>query len=131
MEYVVIVRQKRNTKKRNKMDYNFNLEDGFLVVSLSGDLIGEENGPEIITELENFNADGNLKVIINISDVRYINSSGIGVLITLLTKVRNKGGELCLINPSDSVQKLLIITKLQAIFKVYSTNSEAKTNLQA
>jgi anti-sigma B factor antagonist len=131
MEYVVIVRQKRNTKKRNKMDYNFNLEDGFLVVSLSGDLIGEENGPEIITELEKFNADGDLMVIINISDVRYINSSGIGVLITLLTKVRNKGGELCLINPSDSVQKLLIITKLQAIFKVYNTNSEAKTNLQA
>ena len=131
MEYVVIVRQKRNTKKRNKMDYNFNLEDGFLVVSLSGDLIGEENGPEIIAELETFNADGNLKVIINISDVRYINSSGIGVLITLLTKVRNKGGELCLINPSESVQKLLIITKLQAIFKVFSTISEAKTNLQA
>ncbi len=126
-----IVRQKRNTKKRNKMDYNFNLEDDFLVVSLSGDLIGEENGPKIIAELESFNADGNLKVIINISDVRYINSSGIGVLITLLTKVRNKGGELCLINPSESVQKLLIITKLQAIFKVFSTNSEAKTNLQA
>ena len=82
------------------MDYNFNLENGFLVVSLSGDLIGEENGPEIISELENFNGNGNLKVIIDISDVRYINSSGIGVLITLLTKVRNKGGELCLINPS-------------------------------
>jgi anti-sigma B factor antagonist len=128
---VGIVRLKRNTKKRNKMDYKFNLEDGFLVGTLSGDLIGEENGPEIIAELENFNTNGNLNVIINISDVRYINSSGIGVLITLLTKVRNKGGELCLINPSESVQKLLIITKLQAIFKVFSTNSEAKTNLQA
>ena len=131
MEYVEIVRLKRNTKKRNKMDYNFNLENGFLVVSLSGDLIGEENGPEIISELENFNGNGNLKVIIDISDVRYINSSGIGVLITLLTKVRNKGGELCLINPSESVQKLLIITKLQAIFKVFSSISEAKSNLQA
>lgn len=126
-----IVRLKRNTKKRNKMDYKFNLEDGFLVGTLSGDLIGEENGPEIIAELENFNTNGNLNVIINISDVRYINSSGIGVLITLLTKVRNKGGELCLINPSESVQKLLIITKLQAIFKVFSTISDAKTNLQA
>lgn len=113
------------------MDYNFNLEDDFLVLSISGDLIGEENGPEIISELENFNGNGNLNVIINISDVRYINSSGIGVLITLLTKVRNKGGELCLINPSVSVQKLLIITKLQAIFKVFDTISEAKTNLQA
>lgn len=113
------------------MDYNFNLEDEFLVVSLSGDLIGEENGPEIISELEKFNLNGNLNVVINISDVRYINSSGIGVLITLLTKVRNKGGELCLINPSKSVQKLLIITKLQAIFKVFDTISEAKSDLRA
>jgi anti-sigma B factor antagonist len=115
----------------SKMKYSFNLEDGFLIVSLSGDLIGEENGPQIIAELEGYNGNGNLNVIINISDVRYINSSGIGVLITLLTKVRNKGGELCLINPSESVQKLLIITKLQAIFKVYDTIPEAKTKLQA
>ena len=113
------------------MYYNFNLEDGFLVVSLSGDFFGDENGPEIISELGNYNGNGNLNMIVDISDVRYINSSGIGVLITLLTKVRNKGGELCLINPSESVQKLLIITKLQAIFKVFNTISEAKTNLQA
>ena len=99
------------------MDYNFNLDNGFLVASLSGDLIGEENGPEIIAELETFNGKGNLFVIIDISDVRYINSSGIGVLITLLTKVRNKGGELCLINPSESVQKLLIITKFRLFLR--------------
>ena len=113
------------------MAYKFNLEDGFLVVSLSGDLIGEENGTEIINKLESYNSEGKLKAIIDISDVRYINSSGIGVLITLLTKVRNKDGELCLINPSESVQKLLIITKLQAIFKVFGSIGEAKTKLQA
>jgi anti-sigma B factor antagonist len=112
------------------MDYNFDLEGEFLVVTLSGDLIGEENGPEIIAELAEFNGNGDLNVIIDISNVRYINSSGIGVLITLLTKVRNKGGELCLINPSESVQKLLIITKLQAIFKVFDTIPDAKTRLQ-
>ncbi|MEN8249439.1 MAG: STAS domain-containing protein [Bacteroidota bacterium] len=113
------------------MKYKYNLEEDFLIVTLSGDLIGEENGPEIIKELEKYNGKGNLQVIIDISDVRYINSSGIGVLITMLTKVRNKGGELCLINPSESVKKLLIITKLQAIFKVFDTIPNAKTKLQA
>jgi anti-sigma B factor antagonist len=113
------------------MKHTYILEEGFLIVTLSGDLIGEENGPQIIDELEKYNQDGNLLVIIDITEVRYINSSGIGVLITMLTKVRNKGGELCLINPSESVKKLLIITKLQAIFKVYDTISEAKSKLQA
>lgn len=112
------------------MEYKFNLKDDFLIVTMSGDLIGEENGPEIVSELEKHNTEGNLQVIIDISDVRYINSSGIGVLITMLTKVRNKEGELCLIKPSESVKKLLIITKLQAIFKVFDTISEAKTKLQ-
>ena len=113
------------------MKYSFKTEDDFLLVLLSGDLIGEENGPEIIEELEKHNSNGSLNAIIDISNVRYINSSGIGVLITLLTKVRNKGGELCLINPSESVQKLLIITKLQAIFKVFDTIPEAKSKLTA
>ena len=127
MVFVGIVKLKR--KKISKMDYQFNLEDDFLVISLSGDLIGEENGPEIIAELEGYNTNGNLNVIIDIGSVRYINSSGIGVLITLLTKARNKGGELCLINPSESVRKLLIITKLQAIFKVFSSITEAKAGM--
>ena len=113
------------------MEYNFRLEAEYLIIKLTGDLIGEENGPEIVAEMESYNGQGNLKVIVDISEVRYINSSGIGVLITLLTKARNKGGELCLINPSESVQKLLIITKLQAIFKVFDSVEFAKEKLTA
>lgn len=113
------------------MEYKFSNEDDYLIIGLSGDLIGEENGPGIIAEMDGFNSNGNLNAIVDISDVRYINSSGIGVLITLLTKVRNKGGELCLINPSESVQKLLIITKLQAIFKVFDSVEHAKEQLLA
>ncbi len=131
MVFVVIVKLKRYKNNYYIMEFNFELDNTFLVVTLSGDLIGEENGTEIIDQLEGFNEQGKLNAIIDISDVRYINSSGIGVLITLLTKVRNKEGELCLINPSESVQKLLIITKLQAIFKVFNSISEAKTKLQA
>lgn len=113
------------------MEYNFQLEEDYLIIRLVGDLIGEENGPEIVAEMESYNGKGNLRVIVDISEVRYINSSGIGVLITLLTKARNKGGELCLINPSESVRKLLIITKLQAIFKVFDSVEFAKEKLLA
>lgn len=113
------------------MEYNFQIEGEYLIIKLTGDLIGEENGPGIVAEMENYNSNGNLKVIVDISEVRYINSSGIGVLITLLTKARNKGGELCLIKPSESVQKLLIITKLQAIFKVFDSVEFAKEQLLA
>ena len=66
----------------------------------------------------------------DISNVRYINSSGIGVLITILTKFRNKGGEVVLIKPSEQVKKLLIITKLNAIFNVVEKKEEAIERLK-
>ena len=100
--------------------------DTLLTLQLSGDLIGETGGTAIL-EVANQAISANVKkCVVDISDLRYINSSGIGVLITLLTKFRNKGGELYLMKPSESVQKLLVITKLNAIFNVIQSQSEIK-----
>jgi len=71
-----------------------------------------------------------LHAAIDLSNVRYMNSSGIGVLITLLTKFRNKSGEVVLINPSEQIKKLLIITKLNSIFNIVDNESQAIERLQ-
>jgi anti-sigma B factor antagonist len=107
------------------MNYIHNTKGDILNIEFSGDLIGENNGPELVELVNDLLNKGIKYCLIDISDVRYINSSGIGVLITILTKFRNKEGELYLINPSDHVKKLLIITKLQAIFNIASTVEEA------
>ena len=112
------------------MNYSKTSENGLMVLSLSGDIIGEEDNKPLYDEVDVFLEKGGNYLIADISEVRYINSSGIGVLITLLTKLRNKDGEVCLVNPSESVEKLLIITKLQAIFKVADTIEEAQIVLQ-
>jgi len=107
------------------MKYTHTLKDNVLTLKLKGDLIGEDSGVDII-ELVNDTIQNNITLcIIDISELRYINSSGIGVLITILTKFRNKGGEVCLLKPSESVQKLLIITKLNAIFSIVENEEEA------
>ncbi|MFY0688906.1 MAG: STAS domain-containing protein [Cyclobacteriaceae bacterium] len=107
------------------MNYSHDLKGDGLYLTFSGDLIGENNGPELV-ELVSDNLNNGVKFcFIDIADVRYINSSGIGVLITILTKFRNKDGELFLINPSDHVKKLLIITKLEAIFNIVLSENEA------
>jgi anti-sigma B factor antagonist len=67
--------------------------------------------------------------VVDLSQVRYISSSGIGLLITMLTKMRNAGGEVFLTSPSEHVKKLLIITKLNNIFTVFDTIEEAKKEL--
>lgn len=107
------------------MKYTHVHKDGVLFLKLEGNLIGENNGPEIIGLLNDEINNSIRLCAIDISDVKYINSSGIGVLITALTKFRNKDGEVVLIKPSESVKKLLIITKLNSIFKVTDTEEEA------
>ncbi len=97
-----------------------------LTLRLSGDLIGETGGTAILEVANQAIADGIKKCVVDISGLRYINSSGIGVLITLLTKFRNKSGELYLMKPSESVQKLLVITKLNAIFTIIQSETEVK-----
>jgi anti-sigma B factor antagonist len=111
------------------MNYSHEIVNGALILKLEGDLIGENHGPELVSII---NDSINVDVIfcaIDIHEVRYINSSGIGVLITILTKFRNKGGEVVLIKPSQSVEKLLIITKLSSIFTIVSDLDEALNEL--
>ncbi|MEO1255559.1 MAG: STAS domain-containing protein [Bacteroidota bacterium] len=107
------------------MKYNKEIKKNILKLRFSGDLIGENNGPEVVELANEAIASGVKHCLLDISEVRYINSSGIGVLITLLTKFRNKDGDLYIINPSEHVNKLLIMTKLQAIFNIAETEDQA------
>lgn len=106
------------------MTFKHEIKNNNLILRLSGDLIGEDSGASVIEVVTEAIQQKALTCIVDISGLRYINSSGIGVLITILTKFRNKGGEVYLMKPSESVQKLLVITKLNAIFQIVQTEAE-------
>ena len=96
---------------------------------MEGDLIGDEVGPRI-AELVSDSVEAGIKtVVIDLEKVRYISSSGLGLLITLLTKMKNAGGELFLTAPSEHVKKLLLITKLNGIFTVVESIKELNKNI--
>lgn len=106
------------------MNFGQEIKGNSLILRISGDLIGEDNGTQLIAAVNDAVSHQVRVCIIDISELRYINSSGIGVLITILTKFRNKGGEVYLMNPSESVNKLLVITKLNAIFQIIKSEEE-------
>lgn len=106
------------------MKYNSEIKNDILILHLEGDLIGENDGANVLQIASSAVQQNIESCIIDISALRYINSSGIGVLITILTKFRNKGGEVYLLNPSESVKKLLVITKLNAIFQIIKSEDE-------
>lgn len=106
------------------MNFAQEIRANTLILRIAGDLIGEDSGGRLIEAVTEAVSHQVPTCIIDISTLRYINSSGIGVLITILTKFRNKGGEVYLMKPSDSVKKLLVITKLNAIFQVIQSEDE-------
>jgi anti-anti-sigma factor len=110
------------------MNFAQEITKNILILKVSGDLIGEDNGTQLVGAVNDAVSHKVLTCVIDISGLRYINSSGIGVLITILTKFRNKGGEVFLMNPSESVKKLLVITKLNAIFQIIQSIEEVNTS---
>jgi anti-sigma B factor antagonist len=65
------------------------------------------------------------KIILNLADVNYIDSSGIGELVSTYTTVTNNGGQLKLLNLTKKIRELLAITKLLTVFQVFEDERSA------
>jgi anti-sigma B factor antagonist len=111
-----------------KFTYKQSEDEKVHYLFIEGDLIGDEVGPKLVEVVSDAIEEGKKIVVIDLSGVRYISSSGIGLLITMLTKMRNVGGEVFLTSPSEHVKKLLIITKLNNIFTVFDSVEDFKNN---
>jgi anti-sigma B factor antagonist len=80
-------------------------------------VLGDEIG-QLRDAVRGLIADGKKKIILNLADVDYIDSSGVGELVGSFTTVRNAGGELKLLNLSQKVHDILHVTKLYTVFDV-------------
>ncbi len=96
-----------------------------LFLRLQGDLIAGKDTQHMIEEVDGLQQGKVMLCAVDLSSVRFMDSSGMGVLVSLLTKFRNRGGELVLIKPSDHIRKLLIVTKLNAIFTIAENDDYA------
>jgi len=80
-------------------------------------VLGDEIG-QLRDAVRGLVADGKKKIILNLADVDYIDSSGVGELVGCFTTVRNAGGELKLLNLSQKVHDVLHVTKLYTVFDI-------------
>lgn len=110
------------------MEFIFKKKEDIGIYELNGNLIGETDGIAITESFSDKLEEGTMRFIIDLKGLQHINSSGLGVLITLLTKARKVGGELTLANPSDYIKNLLLITKLNTIFQIHTSVDEAINN---
>jgi anti-sigma B factor antagonist len=74
--------------------------------------------------------EGRTKIVLNLADVNYIDSSGIGELVTAFTTVKKNGGDLKLLYLTKKVHDLLQLTKLFTVFDVYSDENAAVSSFR-
>ena len=99
--------------------------DGVTIVDLSGRITLGEGSVVLRDTVKDLLSKGQKKILLNLGDVSYIDSSGIGELVSAFTSVRNQGGELKLLHLTKKVHDLLQITKLYTVFDVKDDEAAA------
>jgi len=96
-----------------------------VVIELKGNVMGGEDTKEFNDKLHKLIDEGKKNIIVDLHDVKFMNSSGLGMLIGGLTTVKKSEGTFRLSRVTDKIESLLIITKLITIFETFKTIEEA------
>lgn len=108
------------------MDIKERVVNGVSVLDLSGKIVLGEGDGQIRDRIKDLLADGQKKILLNLAEVNYIDSAGLGALISSYTTTkRQQGGNLKLVNLTKRIQDLLAITKLITVFETYDNEDEA------
>ena len=99
--------------------------DGVTIVDCSGRITLGEGSVTLRETVTQLLGKGQKKILLNLGDVNYIDSSGIGELVSAFTTVRKQGGDLKLLNLTKKVHDLLQITKLYTVFEVKEDEASA------
>ena len=99
--------------------------DGVTILDLSGRITLGEGSVTLRDSVRDLQAKGSKKILLNLENISYIDSSGIGELVSAFTSVKNSGGELKLLHLTKKVHDLLQITKLYTVFDIHDDEAHA------
>jgi len=100
-------------------------DQGVVILEPKGKIMGGPDATVLHDQLHELINQNKKKVVIDLSKVEWMNSTGLGILISGLTTLRNNGGELKLACVTDKIQSLLTITKLITVFENFDSIEEA------
>jgi anti-sigma B factor antagonist len=105
------------------------LDDGIIVVDCAGRIVFGEESSELRGRIKDLIGEGS-RIVLNLGEVTYIDSGGLGTLVALYTTAQNAGASIKLAKLTRRVGDLLQVTKLLTVFDVYDTEEEAVQSLR-
>jgi anti-sigma B factor antagonist len=113
------------------MTYSHSLQNNISIFELEGSLLGDNEREALVNDFINYLNQDVKYFLMDLSKLKHINSTGLGIFITLYTKVRGKGGEMVICNPNVTISNLLAITKLNSVFNIAENRETAINKLVA
>jgi anti-sigma B factor antagonist len=109
------------------MEFTFKVEEkrDYCLLHFSGNLIEKSQAIEMMERFEELLSRDNKKFVIDMAGFKYMNSTGLNTLLTILTRARKNGGEAIVCCVPENIKSLLVITKLNNIFTVVENEEEA------
>ena len=107
------------------MKIKINEQYNAVVIELKGNVMGGDDTKDFNELLHKLLDQGKKNIIVDLAEVKFMNSSGLGMLIGGLTTMKKENGHMKLARVTDKIESLLIITKLITIFEFYETVEEA------
>jgi anti-sigma B factor antagonist len=107
------------------MSFNLSEKYNCVIIEFKGNVMGGPDAVSLNEHLHELIEQGKTNIVVNLSKVKFMNSSGLGMLIGALTTMRKAGGDLRIANATDKIESLLVITKLITVFKHFKTLDEA------
>lgn len=111
------------------MEYTIADKTSYSLITVTGRLIEKSQAEGLIKDFEELSQAGKNKYLMDLAELEYVNSTGLNLVIGMFTQARNAGGELVIGGISPKVKKLMVMTKLDSIFKIYDSVEEAAENL--
>jgi anti-sigma B factor antagonist len=99
--------------------------DGHIIVEASGRIESGPSSQQLRELTRRITSDGGRYLVLNMSGITYMDSIGLGILLSIYATIRNQGGELKLLNVSPRVQDLLKTTNLLHVFEIYDDEDDA------
>ena len=107
------------------MSFNVSERYNCVVIEFKGNVMGGPDAVSLNEKIHELIDNNRTNLVVDLSKVKFMNSSGLGMLIGALTTMRKAGGDLRIANATDKIESLLIITKLITVFKHFKSLDEA------
>lgn len=106
--------------------------DNVVIVKVTGDITLSKGGDVLLKDkVQSLLHQGYTNLLIDLSNVSYVDSAGLGELVQTYVTAKNRGGRLRLLNPTKRLKDLLVVTKLLTVFESYDNEAAAIASFQA